>query len=275
METTDAATHTTCQVFVTVHKTCSTPLREVRPSFPGNLTVRYYVRKLREWLPSPPRRTRAEQKQQTRDALIAAALVAFSRDGYNRASLDSVAGQAGFSKGAVYSNFGSKAELFLAVMDYNLGALRGEDWDPFESAVRATGAQIDESISMDPAELVRGFGLATLEFITTAARDPSLTSALGERMRALLDAYGRLADRRRSEGETLTSRQIGYLMAALDQGATLLFLSGVSDVDGPLLRDGLRRLLLDTSGLAPDGAHSTPLADVDRIMNLLDEPPHD
>ena len=28
-------------------------LREVRPSFPGNLTVRYYVRKLREWLPSP------------------------------------------------------------------------------------------------------------------------------------------------------------------------------------------------------------------------------
>jgi len=165
--------------------------------------------------------------------------------------------------------------LFLAVMDYNLGALRGEDWDPFESAVRATGAQIDESISMDPAELVRGFGLATLEFITTAARDPSLTSALGERMRTLLDAYGRLADRRRSEGETLTSRQIGYLMAALDQGATLLFLSGVSDVDGPLLRDGLRRLLLDTSGPAPDGAHSTPLADVDRIMNLLDEPPHD
>ena len=64
-------------------------------------------------------------------------------------------------------------------------------------------------------------------------------------------------------------------MAALDQGATLLFLSGVSDVDGPLLRDGLRRLLLDTSGPAPDGVHSTPLADVDRIMNLLDEPPHD
>ena len=96
----------------------------------------------------PPRRTRAEQKQQTRDALIAAALVAFSRDGYNRASLDSVAGQAGFSKGAVYSNFGSKAELFLAVMDYNLGALRGEDWDPFESAVRATGAQIDEPLCL-------------------------------------------------------------------------------------------------------------------------------
>lgn len=223
----------------------------------------------------PPRRTRAEQKQQTRDALIAGALVAFSRDGYNRTSLDTVAGQAGFSKGAVYSNFGSKAELFLAVMDYNLGALRGEDWDPFESAVTATGAGIDGTVSIDPAELVRGLGLATLEFITTAARDPSLTSALGERMRAHLDAYGRLADKRRSEAETLTSRQIGYLMAALDQGATLLFLSGVSDVDGPLLRNGLRRLLLDTSGPDPEGAHATPLADVDRIMSLLDEPPHD
>ena len=51
----------------------------------------------------------------------------FSRDGYHGASLEEIADTAGFSKGAVYSNFGGKAELFLAVLDHNLSTLRGED----------------------------------------------------------------------------------------------------------------------------------------------------
>ncbi|WP_190123828.1 TetR/AcrR family transcriptional regulator, partial [Streptomyces inusitatus] len=76
------------------------------------------------------RRSRAEQKRETRDALTVAALMTFARDGYHGASLEGIANEAGFSKGAVYSNFGGKAELFLAVMDHNLQTLRGEDWDP-------------------------------------------------------------------------------------------------------------------------------------------------
>src|SRR6476660_904961 len=41
----------------------------------------------------------------------------FARDGFHGSSLDEVAATAGFTKGAVYSNFKSKDELFLALLD--------------------------------------------------------------------------------------------------------------------------------------------------------------
>jgi AcrR family transcriptional regulator len=63
------------------------------------------------------RLTRGESQARTRDALLATAQRAFLRDGYRATSLEKVADEAGFSKGAVYSNFGNKDELCLAVLD--------------------------------------------------------------------------------------------------------------------------------------------------------------
>jgi len=51
--------------------------------------------------------------------LDAAALV-FARRGFHAASIDDVAEEASYTKGAVYSNFGSKEELFLAVLEARL-----------------------------------------------------------------------------------------------------------------------------------------------------------
>jgi AcrR family transcriptional regulator len=64
-----------------------------------------------------PRLTRAESQARTRDLLIATARTMFLRDGYHGTSLEKVADAAGFSKGAVYSNFRNKDELCLAVLD--------------------------------------------------------------------------------------------------------------------------------------------------------------
>lgn len=61
--------------------------------------------------------TRAERQAQTRDRLIEVARELFLRDGYAATTLDKVALEAGFSKGAVYSNFAGKEELCLAVLD--------------------------------------------------------------------------------------------------------------------------------------------------------------
>lgn len=61
--------------------------------------------------------TRAERQAQTRESLIAVAREMFLADGYAATSLDKVAVQAGFSKGAVYSNFAGKEELCMAVLD--------------------------------------------------------------------------------------------------------------------------------------------------------------
>jgi AcrR family transcriptional regulator len=66
---------------------------------------------------SPPRPSRAERQAQTREKLIAVARDLFIADGYAATSLDKVAEAAGFSKGAVYSNFSGKEELCMEVID--------------------------------------------------------------------------------------------------------------------------------------------------------------
>ncbi len=61
--------------------------------------------------------SRAERQRQTRERLIEVAEQMFLAVGYAGTSLDKVAVEAGFSKGAVYSNFAGKEELCLAVLD--------------------------------------------------------------------------------------------------------------------------------------------------------------
>ena len=63
------------------------------------------------------RMSRKESHAQTRERLIATAHRLFLTDGYNATSLTAVADEAGFTKGAVYSNFATKHELGLAVVD--------------------------------------------------------------------------------------------------------------------------------------------------------------
>jgi AcrR family transcriptional regulator len=68
--------------------------------------------------PSPEsRKTRRERQAETRLQVIAAARGLFLSRGYHRTTLSAVVEAAGFTKGAVYSNFTSKAELALAVVE--------------------------------------------------------------------------------------------------------------------------------------------------------------
>nr|MCW2727873.1 TetR family transcriptional regulator [Aeromicrobium sp.] len=68
-------------------------------------------------MPDTVKVSRAERQAQTRESLIAVAREMFLADGYAATSLDKVAVRAGFSKGAVYSNFAGKEELCMAVLD--------------------------------------------------------------------------------------------------------------------------------------------------------------
>lgn len=62
------------------------------------------------------RLTREETQVQTRERLLASAKEIFANRGYAGASLDEIAEQAGYSKGAIYSNFESKEALFLELL---------------------------------------------------------------------------------------------------------------------------------------------------------------
>lgn len=90
--------------------------------------------------------TPERRRKLTREALVAAAADVFTRKGFNGASLDEIAEAAGFTRGAIYSNFGSKEELLFAVIDRvdEMGlvgiaeAMEAEtDGDPMSAAVAA------------------------------------------------------------------------------------------------------------------------------------------
>jgi AcrR family transcriptional regulator len=64
----------------------------------------------------PIRLTRAQQQAVTRQRLLAAAEQALARHGYGGASIDLIASEAGYSKGAIYSNFKGKEAIFLELL---------------------------------------------------------------------------------------------------------------------------------------------------------------
>jgi AcrR family transcriptional regulator len=63
------------------------------------------------------RMTREQSKANTRERLLAAARSAFASSGFHGASVDEIASRAGFSTGALYSNFDGKEDLFLVLME--------------------------------------------------------------------------------------------------------------------------------------------------------------
>jgi AcrR family transcriptional regulator len=61
--------------------------------------------------------SRAEGVARTRSRLLDAAAAEFAEKGFAGASIDAIAERAGRTKGAVYSNFDNKADLFIALLD--------------------------------------------------------------------------------------------------------------------------------------------------------------
>jgi AcrR family transcriptional regulator len=80
------------------------------------------------------RLTRAEQQQRTREEILAAADRLFVEQGFHATSLDQIAQAAGYTKGAVYSNFEAKEDLFFAVYEARVDA-----------AVAELGRAVDEA----------------------------------------------------------------------------------------------------------------------------------
>jgi len=61
--------------------------------------------------------TRERRLEHTRSVLLDAAEEVFAEKGFMAASLDDIAGAAGYTKGAIYKHFATKEDLFLAVSD--------------------------------------------------------------------------------------------------------------------------------------------------------------
>src|SRR3981081_1523162 len=63
------------------------------------------------------RLTREQSKANTRERLLLAARRVFARSGFHGASVEEIASEAGFSTGALYSNFAGREHLSLVLME--------------------------------------------------------------------------------------------------------------------------------------------------------------
>ena len=127
------------------------------------------------------RLTRSESQARTRELLVATARTMFLRDGYAATSLEKVAEEAGFSKGAVYSNFEGKDALCLAVLDTLHRDVADAVLGSFSGA-----ATLDEALETFDmwAEARLGdpdWSALEAEFTARSRRDPELRTALEER----------------------------------------------------------------------------------------------
>ena len=126
--------------------------------------------------------SRQDQKQQTRADLVAAAREVFLRRGFHGASLEEISEQAGYTKGAVYSNFAGKDELFLAVLDAQFeqrARILADvllEQERLEDSYRAVARSIAEADEGEPR-----WTPLLLEFWAHASRRTELRSAVAER----------------------------------------------------------------------------------------------
>jgi AcrR family transcriptional regulator len=125
------------------------------------------------------------RRAMTRRHLLEAAAIVFARSGFHGATLDEVAAAAGFTKGAVYSNFKSKDDLFLALLEDRTDRQLAVVSD----VLAAGGHEVAEQFPR-VSELFRGelfwdddFATLYLEFVLYAQRHPDARTKLAESAR--------------------------------------------------------------------------------------------
>jgi AcrR family transcriptional regulator len=102
--------------------------------------------------------TREQSKANTRERLLGAARTVFARSGFHGASVEEIASTAGFSTGALYSNFDGKEDLFLVLM---------------EREIDEHAREISEAVRERPSVTERATGGAR-KWMTMIEREPEL-----------------------------------------------------------------------------------------------------
>ena len=192
--------------------------------------------------------SRAERQVKTRASLITTAREMFLTDGYAATSLDRVALEAGFSKGAVYSNFAGKEQLCMAVLD----SIHEEQIEGVLSAF-AKDVDLDGRIDAFVEWAREGLGkprwtALEVEFAGVARQSPYVAEALVKRHREITDALTQLIEgvvAQEGLDIALTPRQAATALLSLGIGlGAMRSLDSSLDVD---IFGGIIRALLKPS----------------------------
>jgi len=200
----------------------------------------------------PPRLTRAEAKARTREEILEAAEAVFRREGYHGASLARIAAEAGFTTGAVYSTFESKADVMLALIERR-SERRRTIWTELMETVSDVDEYVVEIGRRNAAEVLaeRDWWAVAVEFQIVVGREEHLRvryqelhdanrAALLEGMRTWLERTG--------ETPTFPVEQVATVTTALFRGLVLEQLVSPAQVSEELFVNAQRILRRGTRG---------------------------
>ena len=171
--------------------------------------------------------TAERRRQQTREYLLQAAAQVFAERGFHAATLDEVAAAAGFTKGAVYSNFKNKEDLFLALLEDSyareMTALRAT----IDSSDVPPEARIGDFVSLIGGELDRvpNMGALYLEFHLYALRNPAARARMNELEQEDIRAIAQILEVERAQRGIeveVPSEQTARIIVALFRGINMM-----------------------------------------------------
>ena len=175
---------------------------------------------------SKVRLTREQSRDQTRQRLLDAAQSIFLTKGYVAASVEDIAELAGYSRGAFYSNFASKSELFLQLLKRDHENVMGDMRAIFEAG--ETRQQMEDSVLHYYSTHFRDNEcfLLWMEAKLQAARDPEFRvgfiACMGE-LREATTEYIRQFSERVGTPLPLPARELAIGLLALSDGMQFSF----------------------------------------------------
>ena len=184
---------------------------------------------------------------EVRSRILAAAAGVFAQRGFTAASVDEVAAAAGFTKGAVYSNFENKDDLFFALLGEQVKAriavarqALAEAGGSSQEQMWVMGEALSRVLTAD-----RDWQLLFLEFWQRAVREPAVGrrfAAHREGMRTLIAEAFRNESQRRGATLALPPERMATVALALSNGLAIEELASPGTVPPTLLSEVLVRL---------------------------------
>jgi AcrR family transcriptional regulator len=195
------------------------------------------------------RLSRAERREQTRQELLTAAEACFVTRGFHATSVDQIAERAGYTKGAVYSNFAAKEDLFFAAYERRVDHVLTEVAPGLRQAGPEHAIDWLATTTIERRDRDDGWLAVFFEFWAHVLRHPELRdrfAAIHARFLELLaEAVRQLADDRGlALPSDVTASQVGLAWNAMEVGLGLERLTQPQAVDGVLARR-MGWLLLD------------------------------
>jgi AcrR family transcriptional regulator len=169
------------------------------------------------------RLTRAEQNERNRALVLEAAQRVFLARGYHAASVEEIADEAGFSRGVVYSRFGTKADMFLALLTDRIAERAAQNT---AAAGKLAGAGLSElhELASRAESVSAGWRLLVTEFRVHAARDPELSGRYAAVHAATVEGLASAvatAAERSGHALAVPARQLAELLLAVETGLAL------------------------------------------------------